>query len=77
MSQSDDAKYLASLKKRYKRATKKERGKILDEYVQTTGYHRKHAIAVLSGKRTAGQTSDPSSAQRHLYRGRCAGAGAG
>jgi len=52
MRQSDDAKYLASLKKRYKKASKKERGKILDEYVQTTGYHRKHAIAVLSGQRT-------------------------
>ena len=52
MSQSEDAKYLASLKKRYKKASKKERSKILDEYVETTGYHRKHAIAVLSGQRT-------------------------
>jgi hypothetical protein len=51
MSQSDDAQYLASLKKRYKKASKKARSKILDEYVQTTGHHRKHAIAVLSGKR--------------------------
>lgn len=50
MSPPDD-KYLAALKKRYAQATKKERGKILDEYVQTTGCHRKHAIAVLSGKR--------------------------
>jgi hypothetical protein len=52
MSQSDDARYLASLKKRYTRASKKARSKILDEYAQTTGHHRKHAIAVLSGKRT-------------------------
>ena len=51
MSQSEDAKYLAALKKRYKKARKKERGKILDEYVKTTGHHRKYAIAVLSGKR--------------------------
>jgi hypothetical protein len=51
MSQSDNAEYLASLKKRYKAATKKDRGKILDEYVKTTGHHRKHATAVLSGKR--------------------------
>ena len=50
MSQPTD-KYLASLKKRYATATKKERGKILDEYVKTTGCHRKHASAVLSGKR--------------------------
>lgn len=50
MNQPDD-KYLASLKKRYAKASKKERGRILDEYVQTTGCHRKHAIAVLRGKR--------------------------
>lgn len=53
MSQSKRSskdKYLDSLKKRYAKASKKERGQILDEYVQTTGYHRKHAIAVLSGQ---------------------------
>ena len=52
MSQSDDAKYLASLKNRYRKASKKARSKILDEYVETTGHHRKHAMAVLSGRRT-------------------------
>ena len=48
MSPTED-QYLASLKKRYAKATKKQRGQILDEYVQTTGYHRKHAIAILTG----------------------------
>ena len=51
MSQSDD-QYLDSLRKRYAKASKKERGQILDEYVQTTKYHRKYAILVLSRKRT-------------------------
>jgi hypothetical protein len=51
MSQSED-KYLESLRKRYAKARKKERGQILDEYVQTTGYHRKYAILVLSRKRS-------------------------
>jgi hypothetical protein len=51
MSQSDD-QYLDSLRKRYAQASKKERGQILDEYVQTTQYHRKYAILVLSRKRT-------------------------
>ena len=51
MSQSDE-KYLASLRKRYAQASKKERGQILDEYVQTTHYHRKYAILVLNRKRT-------------------------
>jgi hypothetical protein len=50
VSQPND-EYLVSLKKRYAKATKKERGKILDEYVKTTACHRKHASAVLSGKR--------------------------
>ena len=53
MSQSKRSskdKYLDCLKTRYAHAPKKERGKILDEYVQTTGYHRKHAIAILSGQ---------------------------
>ena len=50
MGQTDD-KYLALLKARYRKASKKERSAILDEYVRTTGHHRKYAIGVLSGKR--------------------------
>lgn len=43
--------YLGKLRERYLTATKKQRGRILDEFVETTGYHRKHAIALLRGKR--------------------------
>lgn len=43
--------YLNKLRERYRTATKKQRGRILDEFVETTGYHRKHAIALLRGKR--------------------------
>ena len=43
--------YLTKLRERYRRARKKERGRILDEFVATTGYHRKHAVALLRGKR--------------------------
>lgn len=43
--------YLKTLKKRYAEAGKVERGKILDEFVATSGYHRKHAIGMLNGKR--------------------------
>ena len=46
-----DTKYLNSLKARYAKASKQERTKMLDEYVATTGCHRKHATAVLGGKR--------------------------
>ena len=50
MSQMDE-KYLARLRARYQKAGKKERSAILDEYVKTTGCHRKYAIGVLRGKR--------------------------
>jgi hypothetical protein len=43
--------YLDQLCKRYAKASKKERGTILDEPVATCGYHRKHAIALLRGHR--------------------------
>lgn len=58
---TNDKQYLAALRKRYARASKKERGQMLDEYVRTTGYHRKHAIAVLRGRRnrTSGQIRRP------------------
>ena len=45
------AQYLDKLRERYAQAAKKERGHILDEFVATTGYHRKHAIALLRGQR--------------------------
>jgi hypothetical protein len=43
--------FLNKLRERYQRATKKQRGRILDEFVETTGYHRKHAIALLRSER--------------------------
>jgi hypothetical protein len=43
--------YLIALKKRYAQASKKERTAILDEFVKTSGYHRKHATALLLGTR--------------------------
>jgi hypothetical protein len=61
MSQIDD-KYLDLLRARYRRASKKEKAAILDEYVKTTGQHRKYAIGVLRGKRRMGQ--------RHIRRPR-------
>jgi len=52
-----DGKYLYQLQVRYRKASRKERSVILDEFVKTTGYHRKHAIAVLNGRRK--RVSDP------------------
>jgi hypothetical protein len=50
MSRSDST-YLKQLQARYRKASKNEKTVILDEYVKTTGYHRKHATAVLNGRR--------------------------
>jgi hypothetical protein len=50
MSRSEE-KYIKQLKKRYRKGRKKEKSAILDEFVKTTGYHRKHATAVLNGRR--------------------------
>ena len=40
---------VAAAAERYRQSTAVERGRILDEFVALTGYHRKHAIRVLNG----------------------------
>lgn len=44
-----DKVYLASLKKRYIHAKRKEKKVILDEFTKTTGYERKYAIKLSRG----------------------------
>jgi hypothetical protein len=56
--------YLGKLRERYRKSRKKERGRILDEFVATSGYHRKHAIALLRGKRRHRNPKMPSRRQR-------------
>lgn len=51
--------FLEKLRERYAHATKKVRQSMLDEFVATTGYHRKHAIALLRGKRRHRDRSKP------------------
>jgi hypothetical protein len=58
------AQYLAKLRERYRKAGKKQRGTILDEFVETTGYHRKHAIALLRGTRRHRDPKLPSHRER-------------
>ena len=45
-----DRKYLNQLKLRYKKARKLQKKIILDEFTNTLGYERKHAIKLLNGK---------------------------
>jgi hypothetical protein len=49
---------------RYRASTALERGRILDEFVAATGYHRKHAIRVLAG---CVKPSPPREPRLHVY----------
>ncbi len=65
MSQAKPSQqYLEQLRKRYAKANRKARSKILDQLVATSGYHRKHAIALLRGKRRWREGQQPIRRQR-------------
>ena len=53
MSPEGRRELVAAVTERYQRSTQAERGRILDEFVALTGYHRKHAIRVLNGDSAA------------------------
>lgn len=42
--------YVGIMKERYRKAGRGERGRLLDEVVEVTGYHRKSAIRLMRGK---------------------------
>ena len=46
--------YVAAIRGRYRKGSRSEKGKILDEFVKVTGYHRKAAIRVLLKKVKSG-----------------------
>lgn len=49
MSPRSRREYVEAIFLRYKRASRKEKKVILDEFCATSGYHRKHAIRLLRG----------------------------
>jgi hypothetical protein len=57
---------LVTIGPRYRAALKSEKGKILDEFVKVTGFHRKHAIRALSARPRA---SFDKGARRRRYGG--------
>ena len=55
MSQRSKRELLETIRPRYLKANKRGKGRILDEFVASTGYHRKYAIRVLKqGRKTSG-----------------------
>lgn len=58
--------YLEAIQERYRRASKKVKTTILDEFCATCGYHRKYAIRLLR-KKTRNPSSRPRPGPRPLY----------
>ncbi len=54
MTRGSVREYVEAAKLRYQRASKKEKGRILDEFCPTTGLHRKTAIKLLSASGGSG-----------------------
>jgi hypothetical protein len=61
------AKSLAQIRKRYAKASKKQRTQILNEFVANTRYHRHHASALLAGKRQWHAPDQPSHRGRGTF----------
>jgi hypothetical protein len=55
---------VAAVKKRYSKGDRKEKTRILDEFVAVTGFHRKHAMRVLRSDQTPSQRAH---LQRRVY----------
>ena len=52
---------VATIRDRYQQASKKDKGRILDEFTAVTGHHRKHGIRLLSG------TASKQAVGRRIY----------
>ena len=59
----------AVLRMRYRRAGKKEKGRLLDELVGLTGYNRCYAVGLLGGEGTR-PAARPAALQRRRQRAR-------
>ena len=49
VSADSKREYVQAIYGRYRQAKRRDKGRILDEFCQVTGYHRKHAVRVLNG----------------------------
>ena len=54
MRRSSVKEYTDTMKRRYTGASRTEKGALLDEYVEVSGYHRKSAIRLLAGSNRNG-----------------------
>ena len=48
---------LATIRDRYRASSKREKSRILDEFIAVTGHHRKHGIRLLGQSGNIGSSS--------------------
>ena len=68
MSPRSKKEYRETIFLRYKRASRKEKSRILDEFCATCGYHRKHAIRVLRKFKRFTKPKPKKRGRRAVYR---------
>jgi hypothetical protein len=67
MSQGSKRELLETIRPRYRKASKKDKQRILDEFVAVTGYHRKYAIRRLCSEEHKEHRKKPG--PRKIYQG--------
>lgn len=64
MSKQSRAEIVQAVRRRYQQASRAEKGRIVDEFVALTGYHRKHALRLLCAPEKPQPPSPSSRAPR-------------
>lgn len=59
------AELVAAVGERYRSADRRSKGRVLDEFVAVTGFHRKHAVRLLRKRRPVKATGSRS--ERSIY----------
>ncbi len=67
MSPRSKKEYTEAVHKRYKKASRRDKTAILDEFCATTGYHRKYAIVLLRGFKRFTKPKPKKRGRRPLY----------
>ena len=58
---------LATIRDRYRASSKKDQGRILDEFIAVTGHHRKHGIRLLGQSGDDGEQQPAAKKGRRIY----------
>ena len=58
---------LATIRDRYRASSKKDKGRILDEFIAVTGHHRKHGIRLLGQSGDDGEQQSAAKKGRRIY----------